>query len=212
MSDDSKQRILDAAFHEFAANGKAGARMQAIAERAQVNQAMLNYYFKSKDDLYLEVVRQSALLCHQKHPPRFDEPPEEQKKAILDHLEHDLRFWANNTELLHLTLHDLLAGGEGMKLALRETVGHEEARMEVDRLISGGLFRSRDPRQVILHLTTLTLLALIPVEAVREMWPGPESSEEFLNARIEAVRDLLEHGIFSSDNGGARSRHPRPPK
>jgi AcrR family transcriptional regulator len=211
MSDDTKQRILDAAFKEFAANGKAGARMQSIAERAQVNQAMLNYYFKSKDDLYVEVVRQSALLCHQKHPPRADLSPEEQKKAILDHLEHDIRFWAENKDLLRLTLHDLLAGGEGMKLALREMVGHEEARAEVERLIRSGLFRSRDPRQVVLHLTSLTLLALIPVEAIREIWPGPESPEEFLDARIAAIRDLLEHGVFSSDNGG-KGRHLRPTK
>jgi len=55
MADDARQRILDAAFKEFSLNGKAGARMQAIAERAQVNQAMLNYYFKSKDDLLFAI-------------------------------------------------------------------------------------------------------------------------------------------------------------
>lgn len=203
MSDDPKQRILDAAFKEFAANGKAGARMQSIAERAQVNQAMLNYYFKSKDELYHEVVRQSALLCHQKQPPRFDDTPEQQKKAILDHLEHDIRFWADNQDLLRLTLHDLLAGGEGMKLALSEMVGHDEARMSVNQLVASGLFRSNDPRQVILHFTSLTLLALIPVEAIREIWPGSETPSEFLDARIAAVRDLVEHGIFASGKGKA---------
>jgi len=198
MSDDPKQRILDAAFKEFAANGKAGARMQSIAERAQVNQAMLNYYFKSKDELYLEVVRNSALMCHQQHP-NFGNSPDQMKQSIMDHLERDIRFWAGNQDLLKLTLHDLLSGGEGMKLALREMVGHEEAH-NLDQMIDSGLFRSRDPRQIILHFTSLTLLALIPVEAIREIWPGTESSEEFLNARIAAVRDLLEHGIFASDS------------
>jgi TetR/AcrR family transcriptional regulator len=208
MSDDTKQRILDAAFKEFAAHGKAGARMQSIAERAQINQAMLNYYFKSKDELYHEVVRQSALMCHQQHPPRYGDSPEQQKKVILEHLEQDIRFWAENKDLLRLTLHDLLAGGEGMKLALSEMVGREEVRTDVERLIASGLFRSRDPRQVILHFTSLTLLALIPVEAVREIWPGAESPEEFLYARIRAIRDLLEHGIFSSVHGAAQNRAP----
>lgn len=202
MSDDPKQRILDAAFKEFAANGKAGARMQSIAERAQVNQAMLNYYFKSKDELYHEVVKQSALQCHQKHPPRFETTTEEQKRTILDHLEHDIRFWADNQDLLKLTLHDLLAGGEGMKLALREMMGHEQAQ-NLNKMIANGLFRNPDPRQMILHFTSLTLLALIPIETVREIWPGSETPEEFLDARIAAIRDLLEHGLFASSSGSS---------
>ncbi|RPH95136.1 TetR/AcrR family transcriptional regulator [candidate division KSB1 bacterium] len=205
MADDARQRILDAAFREFSLNGKAGARMQAIAERAQVNQAMLNYYYKSKDDLYMEIVRQSVYRCHKDHPKLLNLSQEAQRQSILDHIERDIRFWAANEDLLRLTLHDLLAGGEGMKLALREMLGDEEMRADAAKMMTGGLFRSKDPSQVMLHFTSLTLLSLIPLEAIREIYSSSASNAEFLEARIAAVRDLLEHGLFSEQTPGGKS-------
>ncbi|MDH5716694.1 MAG: TetR/AcrR family transcriptional regulator [Spirochaetia bacterium] len=49
---DVKEKILAAAKTEFAEKGYAGARMNAIAEKAAVNKAMLHYYFNSKENLY----------------------------------------------------------------------------------------------------------------------------------------------------------------
>jgi AcrR family transcriptional regulator len=52
----TRRRILDAALEEFSAKGIAGARVEAIAERADVNKAMLYYYFGSKDGLFRAVL------------------------------------------------------------------------------------------------------------------------------------------------------------
>src|SRR5262252_4503049 len=48
---DTEQRILDAAHAVFVRRGTAGARMQEIAAAAGVNQALLHYYFRSKERL-----------------------------------------------------------------------------------------------------------------------------------------------------------------
>jgi len=48
---DTERRILDAAHGVFLRRGTAGARMQEIAAAAGVNQALLHYYFRSKDRL-----------------------------------------------------------------------------------------------------------------------------------------------------------------
>src|SRR5258708_4890350 len=48
---DTERRILDAAHAVFVRRGTAGARMQEIAAEAGVNQALLHYYFRSKDQL-----------------------------------------------------------------------------------------------------------------------------------------------------------------
>ncbi len=53
-----KQRILKAAKKEFSEQGFSGARMSAIAKRASVNKALIHYYFKDKETLYLEVLTQ----------------------------------------------------------------------------------------------------------------------------------------------------------
>jgi AcrR family transcriptional regulator len=48
---DTEQRILDAAHAVFVRRGTAGARMQEIAAEANVNQALLHYYFRNKEQL-----------------------------------------------------------------------------------------------------------------------------------------------------------------
>ena len=52
----SRAAILRAAEHLFAEKGLEGARTDAIAAAARVNKALLYYYFKSKDDLYLAIL------------------------------------------------------------------------------------------------------------------------------------------------------------
>jgi len=51
------EKILEAARYEFSKHGLEGARVDGIAQRAGVNKAMIYYHFKSKDDLYFEVIR-----------------------------------------------------------------------------------------------------------------------------------------------------------
>jgi AcrR family transcriptional regulator len=48
---DTEHRILTAARTVFVRRGTSGARMQEIAEEAGVNQALLHYYFRSKERL-----------------------------------------------------------------------------------------------------------------------------------------------------------------
>src|SRR5256885_4562008 len=48
---DTERRILDAAHTVFLRRGTAGARMQEIAKEAGVNQALLHYYFRTKERL-----------------------------------------------------------------------------------------------------------------------------------------------------------------
>jgi AcrR family transcriptional regulator len=53
----TRERILSAALAEFAANGFAGARVDAIARRAAINKRMLYHYFGDKEHLFREVLR-----------------------------------------------------------------------------------------------------------------------------------------------------------
>ena len=59
-SAETRGRILDAALREFAVNGLAGARTEAIAAAAGVNKALLYYYFDSKEKLYMAALEMIA--------------------------------------------------------------------------------------------------------------------------------------------------------
>jgi TetR/AcrR family transcriptional regulator len=53
----SRIAILEQAIAEFATQGAAGARTAAIAEAAGVNKALLYYYFKDKESLYVAALQ-----------------------------------------------------------------------------------------------------------------------------------------------------------
>jgi TetR/AcrR family transcriptional regulator len=56
----SRERILLAAIREFSDHGLAGARTGAIATAAGVNKALLYYYFRDKESLYVEALEEVA--------------------------------------------------------------------------------------------------------------------------------------------------------
>ena len=57
--EETRGNILEVATHEFATNGLAGGRVDAIAEKTRTSKRMIYYYFGSKEGLYLAVLEQS---------------------------------------------------------------------------------------------------------------------------------------------------------
>lgn len=55
-STDTRARILDAAFRRLASEGYAALSVREIARDAGVNHALINYHFRSKDQLVIEVL------------------------------------------------------------------------------------------------------------------------------------------------------------
>jgi len=58
--DETSARILESATRQFGEYGFADASVRAIASDARVNPALINYYFRSKDELYREVITHSV--------------------------------------------------------------------------------------------------------------------------------------------------------
>lgn len=52
---DTEEQIFEAASRVFQRKGYAGARMQEIADEADINKSMLHYYYRSKDKLFTQV-------------------------------------------------------------------------------------------------------------------------------------------------------------
>jgi AcrR family transcriptional regulator len=70
----NRARIVRAAIDEFAARGFKGASMDAIADRTATTRALINYYFGSKEKVYLAVlehvyseIRQAEALLELDH-------------------------------------------------------------------------------------------------------------------------------------------------
>lgn len=88
----TKEDILATATQEFAANGLAGGRVDAIAERTKTSKRMIYYYFGSKQGLYLAVLERAYLEARtfegQLNLPAL--PPAEALCTLIHHtFDHD---------------------------------------------------------------------------------------------------------------------------
>jgi TetR/AcrR family transcriptional regulator len=115
----AEERILKAATEEFAANGFYGARTQAIADAAGVNKAMLHYYFRSKENLYSQVI--GAALKRILTRVGMSWAAEGSLEARVEKVvETYMDGYEQNPALLKIVLREVVDGGSRLKRAAAE--------------------------------------------------------------------------------------------
>ena len=97
----TRSRILAAAKREFARRGLGGARVDAIAERAQVNKRMIYHYFGGKEALFTAVLEEAYLGIRSAEQALNleDMEPEEAMDRLV---EFTWRYYLDNPEFLTL--------------------------------------------------------------------------------------------------------------
>ncbi|HQR12242.1 MAG TPA: TetR/AcrR family transcriptional regulator [Casimicrobiaceae bacterium] len=110
----NRARILTAAIAEFASRGYKGASMDAIAARTNTTRALINYYFGSKEKLYLAVlervyaeIREAEHLLNLDHLPPVD--------AIRRIVEFTYNYYVEHEYFVRLVVAENQAKGRHMK-------------------------------------------------------------------------------------------------
>ena len=152
----TRQRILEAALHEFASDGLAGARIDEIAARAGVNKRMIYAYFGNKDALWLTVLtRAYAAKRAQENELHVGDLPPQQAMARL--VAFNLRYTAEHPEFVALLNQENLH--RGAYLAQSDDVRRlytpllDTMRAVLDRGVADGVFRTGvDPVQLYITI------------------------------------------------------------
>lgn len=110
----NRGRILAAATEEFAAQGFKGASMDAIAARTHTTRALINYYFGSKEKLYLAVLEHAYAGIRQAES-RLEldhlSPPE----AIRRVVEHTFNYYLDHMDFCRLVVAENQARGRYLR-------------------------------------------------------------------------------------------------
>ncbi len=84
---ETRQSLISAAAEVFADRGFRAATVREICERAHANIAAVNYHFGDKEQLYLEVLKQSHAIALKLYPPDLGLPknatPEQRLEAYV---------------------------------------------------------------------------------------------------------------------------------
>jgi TetR/AcrR family transcriptional regulator len=108
---DTRAAILAAARRVFAERGLDGTSVREVAEAAKVNNAMIYYHFKDKDDLYQSVLSDSfsALTAIWDNEIFKSSAPVRQK--IQRYIEGAIRFHQSNEDLRRIMAMEFAASG-----------------------------------------------------------------------------------------------------
>jgi AcrR family transcriptional regulator len=193
----TKRRILDSARNEFALHGKAGARIDRIARQADVNKAMIYYHFDSKDNLYLEVVRDlfSELTIYAERDITGEEPLADLLGMLV---EIHTRLFNEVSELKAIVYREMANPNPEVLSRIAQVFGETGIPGMLAHRISEGVksgeYRPVDPRQALVAFVTLSIGYHIMSPLVNQVLKI-EDKEKFLEERKRVVVELFLNGL-----------------
>jgi TetR/AcrR family transcriptional regulator len=179
LNTETEERILASAEKLFYRKGKAGTSMQDIADDAGINRTLLNYYFRSKDQLFEAVFRNALkrfvpeLVKMLRSEMSFEEYMPMLIETVIDTL-------LRNPQIPVFVLQELSSNPERMPMIMKEMgldpsiafrkIGEEKQR---------GRIGNGDPRQLIMNLLSLCIFPFAARPIVTEiLFNGNEAEFE----------------------------------
>ena len=170
-TEQTRERLLNAAREEFSQHGFQGATVREICRRAEANVAAVNYHFGSKDGLFAEALNFAPLKAMQLANVKADEDPEVRLRLfirdfmlmLLDETNGSLpcrimaRELADPTPALDKIVREAIAPlHEFLGKLLREIAGEKTGEAELRRCVYSILgqclyYRHSHPVQQRLH-------------------------------------------------------------
>ena len=185
----TKERILEAAFEEFANRGFAGSRVDDIAEKAQCNKALLYQYYGDKEALFRQV-----LECKMAGLQSIKEDPDSFAEAVGEFFD----FYAANPWLPRMHMWEALDFGD--RQVPNEAARAQKFEQHVARIEDAQRAKAVDPaldaRQTLVSLIGLIQIWFAAPQTARMICGGNPYSREALKQRrthvVEAARRILE--------------------
>lgn len=205
---DTEQKILVAARFEFAERGVEGARMQAIADRAGVNKALLHYYFRSKEKLFQLVFKDMAhALWHDVRAITERDGEAADLRALIGSLVTAyITTFAANPEIPRMLMHELAAGGvhmEGVVEEVMSVMGNLTSTLIslVKKEHGSGRIRRFEPVHLMMNIIGMCIATFFfqPVARAIESKRGKfiEFDRAFYQKRVDIIVETVCDGIFA---------------
>jgi len=205
----TREAILRAASTEFAMEGLAGARMDAIAAAAHVNKALLYYYFHDKDALYGAVLDQFFRPLFLRLTEVLNGPSSPGEKILGYALAH-FDTIAAAPHYARLFQSEIMSAGRGVSPHLGELV-ERYARPVFVRLqatlqegVEAGQFRQIDILQFIPSMVATIVFYFVAAPMLRRLRDFEPFAPEAVRARRSAALDHIAAALFADREEGIR--------
>lgn len=195
-----EEQIIKAAATIFVKKGMDGARMQEIAAEAGINQALLHYYFRSKEKLF-DAVFSEIINNFLKSVFSSISEKDNFKEFLYDFIVSYSQNITEHAELTKFILWEFQRGGKLMIKSLREAQLNGDSAPDfiirkIEQAKKEGVIRPIDAQNFLLTLLSTVLYPFIARPIFENIFQIPDMTDAaFIDKRNQEVFDLLWSGI-----------------
>lgn len=192
---DKRTDIINAALKLFAELGFEGTSTRQIAKESGANMAMINYYFGSKEGVFLEIMEDKICGFKSQLNQIKDEQIPAREKLLKVVEQYVTRIFSNIT--FHKMMHRELSLAQRPEMFSQIKDALANNRLVIEKIIEDGIeeghFRKVDVRMSIVTIMgTISMVAITPTKAEDNIDMNDEKQKEALRLRLIAhLQDFI---------------------
>lgn len=197
-SKSTEERIKEAATRVFLEKGFDGATSRDIAEAAGINIALTNYYFRSKEKLFMNIFEEMLQLFFYGMVEIMNKPISLREK-IAELIEHDFQLLKNNPNLANFVMNevhrnpDRMANCIGVMKQVHQSMFEDQLQQEAQR----GNIRPIKAIHLMPMIFSNIQFLFIGKAMHMKMWQMDEAQfDEFANTHKQIVIDMMTSYLF----------------
>lgn len=193
MDKTTEEKIYEAARRIFIIKGMEGARMQEIADEAGMNKALLHYYFRSKENLFKAVFKDtfSKFFVKVKDTLSSDVSAKEKLIAFIDNY---IDLIMANPYVPQFIINEINRDPLVLKTLMFESGVEPQKVLELffDKVQLNNLSKL-DPRHIVISLLGMLVFPFVARPLLQMVYfnDDREAYDRFLNERKEIVKNMI---------------------
>ena len=183
VSQNTEQKIIEAAEQEFLIKGFDGARTTSIAAKAGVTHAMFHYYFRTKEKIFEKIISQKLEMLTRLIIDSISlenlSLEEKLKRIIGSHIE----FVSENPELPGFLVREIFNNPERFEIlkARFETFAPlliQNLQKELDKGFEEGRYKKTDARMLLIDIISLNIFPYMAAPLINAILTGYMNDKE----------------------------------
>lgn len=193
----AEAEILEAAKRVFHQKGMDGARMQEIADAANINKSLLHYYYRSKQLLFEAVFKSAfSLIAPRLNAVLNDDSPLFDKIKNFTH--NYISFVVKHPYLPNFIIQELNRNPDFVKNLVAEKYfpNIEKFKNQVENAVANREIRPIKPEQLFINLMALNLFPFVAAPLLKGFLKQDDTNFELLlEERKTAVAEFIINAI-----------------
>jgi TetR/AcrR family transcriptional regulator len=190
------ERILDAALMVFARHGYSGARIDQIAEAAEMSKPNLLYYFRTKEELYRAVLTRTLEMWLK--PLRELDPGKDPREALGHYIEVKLAYSRSHPVASRLFAIEIMQGAPHLSRFLSTELADliETKKTTIRKWIEEKKLADVDPYHLLFAIWATTQHYADFSAQIRSLTGKDLDEEQFFRTTQQMVKRIILDGLL----------------